>query len=469
MPNISNFPVLIIDDEKNYLQSAAVALRVAGFEVATQSDQAKSIDMIKSKFYGAILLDILMPGTRGDDFLDSIKAVSPHSAVIMITAVNDIEIAVKCMQKGAFDYLLKPVEKDRLVTTVKRAVEIVELRSENRKLKEGLLRCDLKNPDIFEQIVTRDTQMFSVFRYIEAIAQSPMPVLIKGETGTGKELIAQAIHRASGRNGEFVCVNAAGMTDMLFSDALFGHEKGAFTGADSKRAGLVAKAADGTLFLDEIGDIAIESQIKLLRLLEERTYYPTGSDTPRTCNARIIAATHRDLNILRKEGKFRDDLYFRLEAHIVEIPPLRQRYNDISLLIDHFVELISHQLNKEIISIDPDVYSICSRYPFPGNVRELRNIISDLISVVDGTTLSANNLPLKITQSQNSLLPRLSPEFNSETLQQWIALPAIKEAEQLLIDEALRRSNGNQTIAAQLLGMTRSALNKRLTRAKAEQ
>jgi DNA-binding NtrC family response regulator len=469
MPNISNFPVLIIDDEAQYLQGAAVVLRVAGFEVTTTSDPLQVLDIVRNRSFGAILLDILMPGKRGDELLDSIIAASPLSAVIMATAVNDIEIAVNCMRKGAFDYILKPVEKDRLVTTVKRAVEMVELRSENRKLKEGLLRNQLKNPDIFEQIVTRDSQMLSVFRYIEAIAQTPMPVLIKGETGTGKELIAQAIHRARGRTGEFVCVNAAGMTDALFSDALFGHEKGAFTGADSKRAGLVAKASGGTLFLDEIGDMALESQIKLLRLLEERTYYPTGSDTPRTSDARIIAATNRDLDQMRKEGKFRDDLYFRLEAHIVEIPSLRQRRNDIPLLIDCFVDKISQQLIKEPPTIERDFYNVCSLYSFPGNVRELRNVISDVVSVLEGTVLTVNALPAKLTQGATSSTPIFSPEFNQESLKQWQALPAIKDAEQLLIDEALRRSNGNQAIAAQLLGMTRSALNKRLTRAKQDQ
>jgi two-component system nitrogen regulation response regulator GlnG len=466
MSNISNFPVLIVDDEPQYLQGAAVALRVAGFEVTTISDPLAAIETVKSRPFGAILLDILMPGMRGDELLDSLISLSPPSAVIMATAVNDIEIAVNCMRRGAFDYLVKPVERDRLVTTVARAVEMVELRSENRRLKEGLLRNQLKSPEIFEDIVTRDNQMFLIFRYIEAIAQTPMPVLIYGETGTGKELIAKAIHRASGRKGEFVCVNAAGMTDALFNDALFGHEKGAFTGADSKRAGLTAKAAGGTLFLDEIGDIVPESQIKLLRLLEERTYYPTGSDTPRTSDARIIAATNRDLNMMRKEGKFRDDLYYRLEAHTIEIPSLRQRRNDIALLIDHFAEMISRQLNKEPPLITDEFYDKCSRYDYPGNIRELRNIISDAVSILDGSSLTASTLPSKLTQNISPLNPAFSPEFNHETLKYWQTLPAIKEAEQLLIEEALRRAKGNQTIAAQLLGMTRSALNKRLTRAR---
>jgi DNA-binding NtrC family response regulator len=466
MANVSNIPVLIVDDETQYLQSAAVVLRVAGFDVVTTTDPLSVVELVKTRTFGVILLDILMPGMRGDELLDALTSVSSLSAIIMSTAVNDVEVAVSCMRKGAFDYLVKPVDKHRLVTTVKRAVEMVELKNENRKLKEGILRNQLKNPEIFEDIVTRDSTMFSMFRYIEAIAASPMPVLIRGETGSGKELIAKALHRAWGRSGEFVCVNAAGLSDALFSDALFGHEKGAFTGADTKRPGLVAKSSGGTLFLDEIGDMTLESQIKLLRLLEERTYYPTGSDTARTSDTRIIAAANRDLDVLRKNGTFRDDLYYRLEAHIVDTPPLRQRPNDIDLLVDYFVEQLSHQMNKEAPVIEKDFYATCRRYSFPGNVRELRNIVADALSIAGGAAIDSTMLPSKMTQG---LLPENEAqisEFNHNTVAMWQTLPAIKDAEQLLIAEALKRSQGNQTMAAQLLGMTRSALNKRLTRAK---
>jgi DNA-binding NtrC family response regulator len=466
MSNVSSFPVLIVDDETQYLQSAAVVLRVAGFDVATISDPKMLIESVKSRAFGAILLDILMPGIRGDELLDSLVSVAPFSAIIMTTAVSDVETAVTCMRKGAFDYLVKPVEKDRLVTTVKRAMEMVELRGENRRLKDGLLLNRFKNPEIFEGIVTRDPGMLSIFRYIEAIAQTPMPALIRGETGVGKELIAQAIHRASGRKGKFVCVNAVGFNDALFSDALFGHEKGAFTGADGKRAGFVAKAAGGTLFLDEIGDMALDSQIKLLRLLEERTYYPNGSDTPRTSDARFIAATNRDLDSLRKEGKFRDDLYYRLEAHIIDIPPLRKRTGDIPLLIDFFMEKALQQLGKELPIVEKDFYDMCRRYSFPGNIRELRNIITDIATVCNSNMVPASMLPPKMGQTLQTPLPIYSSEFNQETMKQWQSLPYIKDAEQMLIEEALRRSNDNQTLAAQLLGMTRSALNKRLIRSK---
>jgi DNA-binding NtrC family response regulator len=468
MGQVSNYPVLLIDDETQYLQSAAVALRVAGLEVATLADPRQACQLLSERQFGVILLDILMPGLRGDALLAQIQRIAPHTPVVMVTAVNDLETAVGCMRRGAFDYLVKPVEKDRLVTTVRRALEIVELRSENQRLKEGLLHSQLKQPEIFEGIVTRDPQMLAIFKYIEATARTPMPVLIRGETGTGKELIALAVHRASGRGGEFVCVNAAGMTDTLFNDALFGHEKGAFTGADSRRAGLVAKAAGGTLFLDEIGDLSAESQVRLLRLLEERTYYPAGSDTPRSSDARIIAATNRPIETLRSEGRFRDDLYYRLEAHIIDIPPLRQRSGDIPLLIDHFTELAAQQIEREPPEITEEVYAFLCRYPFAGNIRELRNILADAVSIAGDGCLTMATLPPRLTQSPQAATLAATPEFGPQTVGQWQTLPALKEAENLLIDEALRRSNGNQTVAAQLLGLTRSALNKRLIRAKQE-
>lgn len=468
MPNVSNFPVLIIDDELQYLQSAAVVLRVAGFDVVTVSEPGKVIEILENRQFGVILLDFLMPGVQGDEVLKQIRHAASNTPVIMVTAVNELETAVQCMRLGAFDYLVKPVEKDRLVTTVRTALEMVELRFENRRLKEGLLGNQLKRPEIFESIVTRDPKMIAIFRYIEVIALSPMPVLIRGETGTGKELIAQAIHRASGRSGDFVCVNAAGIADALLSDTLFGHEKGAFTGADSRRAGLVSKAAKGTLFLDEIGDMAIESQTKLLRLLEERTYYPTGSDTPRTSDARIVVATNKDLDSMRKSGRFRDDLYYRLEAHIIEIPSLKQRKCDLPLLIDHFCELAAQQLGKEIPAVSNEFYNALGNYSFPGNIRELRNVMTDAVCVAEQNIVDYTLLPHKFTVDKSIGVGEVSLEFNQESLKRWQVLPAIKDAELLLIDEALRRSNDNQTMAAQLLGMTRSALNKRLTRAKQE-
>jgi DNA-binding NtrC family response regulator len=466
MARASEFPVLLVDDEIQFLQSAAITLRLAGFEVATCSNGGEVPRLVAERQFGAVLLDILMPGVSGVALLSEVRKIAPMSQVIMLTAVNDLETAVTCMRQGAFDYIAKPAEKERLVSAVRRAIDMVELGSENRRLKERLLDSRLESPEAFEKIVTRDRRMFAIFQYVEAIAATGMPVLIQGETGTGKELVAQAIHQASGRKGAFVSVNAAGLTDALFCDALFGHERGAFTGADAKRDGLVAKAAGGTLFLDEIGELPVESQVKLLRLIEERAYYPTGSDTKRTTDARFVVATNRDLVRLRKENTFRSDLYFRLEAHKVEIPPLRERKDDIPLLADTFMEEAAQQLNRDRIELPGEAYGLLEGYAFPGNVRELRNMIFDAASVTTTSVADITYFQNRLAKNQSAASAMEPEHFTKEIISRWPALPALKDAEQLLVDEALRRAGGNQTIAARVLGLTRSALNKRLTRAK---
>jgi DNA-binding NtrC family response regulator len=469
MARASSYPVLLVDDEVQFLQSAAITLRLAGFDVSITSNPEEVIALITGREFGAVMLDILMPGRSGTELLPLIKKTSPRTQVIMMTAVTDIETAVNCMRQGAFDYLIKPVEKDRLVNTVRRALDMVELHNENIRLRDHLLQNQLEHPEMFESIVTRDRGMIAIFQYIEAIAQTMMPVLVQGETGTGKELIASAIHRASGRKGDFVSVNASGLNDPLFCDTLFGHERGAFTGAEGKREGLVAKAGGGTLFLDEIGDLAMESQVKLLRLIEERSFYPTGSDTMRTTDARFIVATNRDLAKCQKDGLFRTDLYYRLEAHTIILPALRQRREDIALLTDWFVEEAALQLQKDVPEIPEKVYAALKQYSFPGNVRELRNMIIDAVSVCTAPCLDEQYFLRRLEKNMNTASQVQAPsDFSKESLSRWPSLPSLKDAEQILIDEALRRSNGNQTLAASMLGMTRTALNKRLIRAKSD-
>ncbi|MCU0609797.1 MAG: sigma-54 dependent transcriptional regulator [Chitinispirillaceae bacterium] len=467
MARTSSYPVLLVDDEVRFLQSAAITLRLAGFDVTTCSDSRTVPAMLDEKQYGAVMLDILMPELPGTALLPEIVRRSPATQVIMLTAVNDVESAVTCMREGAFDYLVKPVEKERLVTTIRRALDLVELRSENSRLKERLLRNQLECPEAFEEIVTRDPAMIAIFQYIEAIAQTQLPVLVQGETGTGKELVAGAVHRVSGRKGRFVSVNIAGLNDALFGDALFGHERGAFTGAEGKREGLVAAARGGTLFLDEIGDLSMESQVKLLRLIEERTYYPAGSDTLRTTDARFVVATNRDLALLRKEGRFRSDLYYRLEAHEIDLPPLRLRAKDIALLAETFIEEAAAQLNKPQPALSDRLLSSLETYSFPGNIRELRNMMFDAVSISKNSTLDTAAVAGRLDKRRTAeTVASLTGTLTIETLSRWEQLPSLREAEQMLVEEALRRAGGNQTIAAQLLGMTRSALNKRLTRAK---
>jgi DNA-binding NtrC family response regulator len=300
--------------------------------------------------------------------------------MIVITGSNKVSTAVECMKLGALDYMVKPVEDSRLVSGVKNALRIRELQQENTRLTSKVLDGELKNPEVFSDIVTMNPAMKSLFRYIEAFAVSPRPVLVTGESGVGKELFARAIHVMSRRKGALVAINAAGLDDTVFSDTLFGHRKGAFTGADAPRQGLIEKATDGTLFLDEIGSLGQQSQIKLLRLLQEGDYYQLGSDILKTSNAVVVAVTNEDLQNRMKSGEFRKDLFFRLKTHFIHIPPLRQRKDDIPLLLDHFAEIAAKSLQKPQPRIPFELPEILSAYEFPGNVRELQSLAFDAIS-----------------------------------------------------------------------------------------
>lgn len=287
-------PVLLVDDEAQFLFSASLSLNSEGIDNVIQCQDSRDVMSILSEGdFSVVVLDMLMPHLTGWDLLPMIVRDFPDLPVVIITAVNEVKTAVDCMKEGTFDYLVKPVDKVRLVTTVRRAIEVRELRDENTRLKDYLLSDKLEQPDVFSEIITQNPVMRSIFQYIEAIAENALPVLITGETGVGKELVAKALHRLSGRKGELVTVNVAGLDDRLFADTLFGHKKGAFTGADAARNGLVERASGGTLFLDEIGDLSMESQVKLLRLLQEGKYYPLGEDVPKLTDARIIVATDR--------------------------------------------------------------------------------------------------------------------------------------------------------------------------------
>jgi DNA-binding NtrC family response regulator len=463
--------IIIVDDETEFLRSAAFALRSGGFgTVETRADSREGLALIESIDCKAVLLDIMMPHLTGRELLDRIKLSKPDLPVIMCTAVNEIEVAVGCIKAGAFDYLLKPVDRDRLLTTVRKALEFGALKEEVGRLSASLLDGVVKNEDVFSPIVTGCDSMRSLFRYIEAVAPTPLPVLVAGETGSGKELVARAIHDASDRTGPFVAVNVAGLDDTLFSDTLFGHERGSFTGAERKREGLVAKAGDGTLFLDEIGDLKIESQVKLLRLIEERSYYPVGADTPLRAECRIVAATNADLDEMLKDGRMRKDLYFRLRSHLIRIPPLRKRPGDISLLAKHFFTKAARELNKQEPTVPPQLFTLLGTYAFPGNVRELRAMVYDAVSQHAGGVLSMDSFKRHLdevgcmgeTPGQTTDEDRI---FSSDgKLSFGETLPSLKEAENALVNEALRRSENNQSIAARMLGITPSALNKRINK-----
>ncbi|MGO9481047.1 MAG: sigma-54-dependent transcriptional regulator [Candidatus Kryptoniota bacterium] len=466
-------PVLFVDDEENFLLSAELTLSSNGIgNVETCSDSRKVLDLLKKKLYSLIALDINMQFVSGLELLDQIANNYPETPVVMITAVNDVDSAVRSIKQGAFDYIVKPIDETKLVSTVKRGLELTEIRTENEMLKQLLLTDNVERPQAFSAIVTKSPSLQSIFRYIEAIAKTSLPVLITGETGTGKELFAQAVHEASGRTGELVSVNVAGVDDDFFSDTLFGHKKGAFTGADEERKGLIERANNGTLFLDEIGDLSAPSQVKLLRLLQDGSYYPLGSDVAKLSDARIVVATHRDIKAMQSSDNFRQDLYFRLRSHHISIPPLRDRKIDLPYLIDHFITKAADMLKKKRPTPPKELYTLLGNYTFPGNVRELEGMIFDAVSVHKAGVLSLESIRSKLSEHSQERISANAISFTARSGQQSDLLsipgkfPTLKEAEDSLIEEALRRADGNQTIAAELLGISRRALNNRLRRTR---
>jgi two-component system, NtrC family, nitrogen regulation response regulator GlnG len=467
--SMSHCPVLLVDDEPQLLHSASLVLRTSGFpDVHTLDDSRAVMTLLATQPVGVVVLDLMMPHLSGRDLLEQIAAEYPDLAVIMMTATNDLQIAVQCMQAGACDYLVKPVDKTCLVAAIRRAIELRVLRAEFLSIKERLLTNSPHQPATFADIVTQSPAMFAIFRYIEAIATSPQPVLIAGETGTGKELIAQVLHRLSGRPGQLVAVNVAGLDDTMFSDTLFGHAKGSFTGADRPREGLVASAGEGTLFLDEIGDLTMASQVKLLRLLQDGSYYPLGADRPRQNRARVVVATHCNVRRDVENGTFRKDLYFRLRTHHIQLPPLRERLEDLPQLTSHFVEKAALALNKPAPSIPLALYQWLRNYPFHGNIRELEGMVFDAVARCQGTILPLQSfkdtgaIELNTQVILDNPLIQVSGDGFPERL------PTLKEAEEELINEALRRADSNQGVAASLLGISRQALNKRLIRREAD-
>lgn len=461
-------PVLIVDDEEQFRLSLMMTLSSNGINnVIECSDSRTVLSRLQEAACEMVLLDLAMPGLSGAKLLPEIVKEYPHLPVIILTAINEVNTAVECMKCGAFDYLVKPVDESRLVTTVRRAAELRQMQDENSRLKEYLLSNTLNKPEAFASTVTQNGSMRSIFQYAEAVAVTPLPVLITGETGVGKELIAKSVHKASGRSGQFIAVNVAGIDDTLFSDTLFGHKRGGFTSAESDRKGLIEQAADGTLFLDEIGELSPESQVKLLRILQEGRYYPIGSDIPRLSNARFIVATNRNIEAMVQNGEFRRDLYYRLQTHCIHIPPLRERRDDIPLLTEHFISKACATLQKKVPAVPPELFILLSNYPFPGNIRELEGMIFDAISRHQKGILSLDALCQKVGNNnlhKNGGLDAETAIAPVKRLAFGDSLPTMKEADDLLIQEALARSKGNQKIAAMMLGITRRALNNRLHR-----
>jgi DNA-binding NtrC family response regulator len=458
--------VLIVDDEINTLKASATILKMNGLnDVTTESDSRQVLEIMNAGNTDVVLLDLFMPHLSGMELLPLLREQHPQVPVIILTAAYEIERAVECIKAGAFDYLVKPVEPERMLITLQKAFECSVLNAQVTNLRDHLVEDRLDHPDVFEEIVSCSRKMRSIFQYLEVIAKSPQPVLITGESGTGKELVTRAIHRLSGCKGELVSVNLAGLDDTMFSDTLFGHKRGAFTGAEQLRDGLVVKAANGVILLDEIGDLGESSQIRLLRLIQEREFYPVGSDTPRKSEARIVCASNKNLKDLVASGKFRNDLFYRLNVHHVELPPLRNRKEDIPLLLDHFLAKAAKVLDKKKPTPPLELGTLLQLYSFPGNIREFEALVFDAVAqhtsgilsmecfrkLIEGEHPAAQSAPITNAATEESSLTAVFGHF-----------PTIREVEERMINEAMALAKGNQGIAASLLGMTRQTLNNRL-------
>jgi DNA-binding NtrC family response regulator len=462
--NEPRHPIVVIDDEETILLAIDTTLRLAGFDnVVTCQDSREAMEILHRQFASVVLLDLNIPHIDGEALLPQISSEFPDIPVIIVTGAIDVDTAVRCMKSGAFDYIVKPVEESRLIAAVNQALKFLELHQENQALRDHLLEDRLAHPEGFEAIVTNSATMLTLFRYIESIATTTLPVLIRGETGVGKELVARSIHKLSGREGEFVAVNVAGLDDNVFSDTLFGHVKGAFTGAEVDREGLLERASAGTLFLDEIGDLSHGSQVKLLRLLQEKEYLPLGRDTARQTDTRIIASTHADLWALQQQNRFRKDLHYRLRTHRILVPPLRERKEDIVLLADHFLAKASLALGKPKPSLTQKVIDLLNEYAFPGNVRELQAMIFDALAQHQSGPLSHDIIYDNISRGIKAEAASTPDQPISHAPMTFSdPLPTIKEATRLLIETALERADNNQSKAAAMLGISQQALSKRL-------
>jgi two-component system response regulator AtoC len=436
--------ILLIDDEINTIRVLTEILKKQGYEVYFSYTAEEGLQMLASVSPNAVIVDYKLPKMNGVEFLEEFNKKRCNAPVIMLTAYGTIEKAVEAMKKGAFNYLTKPINPDELLTIIREAVEKHRLLIENIQLKS-----QLKERHSFKNIIGKSHAMQEIFNLIETVSKSNSNILILGESGTGKELVAKAIHYESLRaDGPFIPIDCAALPEELLESELFGHEKGAFTGAYSQKIGQIELANGGTLFLDEIGELSINIQKKFLRFLQEREILRIGGKSRIKVDVRIIAATNRDLEAEIKKGAFREDLFYRLNVVTISIPPLRNRKEDIAALARHFLDKFSSMNNKVITSIDSEVMNALMEYDWPGNVRELENIIERAVVLCPTDTITIKYLPRTLRELYTG--SERKDELN------------LLETEKNLILKALEKTGYNQTRAAQILGLSRKQLRTKM-------
>ena len=443
--------ILIAEDEKNQRDLLEGFLKKEGFAVEAVADGREVLQKLQENFFDMALLDYKMPELDGLQTLREVRKLYPDLPIVMMTAYGTVETAVASMKEGALDYLIKPIDLDELFLLLQKVIERSNLIKENRELK-----AQLQERYGFTHIIYGSPKMEEVMGLVARVAPSQTTILIRGESGTGKELIANAIHYAGPRSGKpWVKVSCAAIPDTLLESELFGHEKGAFTGAVQRRIGRFEEADGGSIFLDEIGDLPPSTQVKLLTILQDKEFQRLGSNITLKTDVRVITATHRNLEEAMKKGEFREDLYYRLNVISIHLPPLRERKDDIPLLIDYFLKKYSKENQKSISDISKEARALLLRYPYPGNVRELENLIERAVVLCRGEIISTQDLPFHLREEKSERLWESSTKEKS--------LPeSLEEIERDSIVKALHQHQGIQTKAAESLGISERVLRYKM-------
>ncbi len=447
----------VIDDEPIIHEVLGELLTSEGYAVELSSNGEEALKKQPDFEFDLILLDLLMPGMDGITVLKKLKEVDPSAVIIIITAYASVESAIEAMKIGAFDYIQKPFKHDELLLTIQRAINLKKLHEENVRLKD-----ELKKKFCFENIIGKSQVMLDVFEFIKASAPTRSTILVQGESGTGKELVARAIHQNSDRsNAPFIIVNSGSLPPDLLESHLFGHVKGAFTGAISHKKGLFEAAHKGTLFLDEISSLNIETQAKLLRVIQDKEFMHLGGTTTIRVDVRIVTATNTDLEDLIAQKLFREDLFYRLNVIKIELPSLKERKEDIPLLVSHFIQVYSQENNKRIDGISEDVMKVLENHSWPGNIRELENLIERAVVLTKNSVINRESLPPFLLALQNGNHKSFSSSLGNGSLKD-----ELQAFQRKTIIEALQRSEGIQKKAADLLNVKPTTLNEMIKRLK---